>query len=182
MAKGHPEKINVITTTTGSGFTSDWKFYDHASETFTFDKNNHSNMKKVDYHYLEFVLVDQANTGLCFPPDPHDAMWVKRKTGSGKTCPGPSDHDYKVLHPMAVVDSTSLIVFNPNRNIEDWAFSLNFVHRTDPTKTAQWDPIGNNQDGGRSFTLPQFLTVGAIGFAAGVIFAFAFASLTNWGR
>jgi hypothetical protein len=164
MGKGHVLQIDVVTTNTGTGFTSTSRFYNAEEERFIFSKRR-LKMKHDDYHLIEFILDDQANLGLRFPDKPEDAMWVARASANQKVCPGPNDKDYSVLRPYAVVGGTKLCVHNPNMQIEDWAFTLNFLNTAGVS--VPWDPIGGNQDGGVKLDASEVLA--AAGVVLGVI-------------
>ena len=97
------------------------------------------------------MVDDQTTTGIRFPKDPKDAMWVINQA----RCPGPIDTcEYDVMRPLAVIDEDTLLAVNFNETKgQMFGFTLNFVRKNciDDTSGAEyisWDPIGNNQNSG----------------------------------
>jgi hypothetical protein len=109
-------------------------------------------MRTIDHHYVEFTLVDdQTATGIRFPLNPVNAMWVMNQA----RCPGPKDKcEYDIMNPLAVIGEDTLLAVNFNEtNGQSFGFTLNFVRKnvaddTDPRNYIPWDPIGDNRDGG----------------------------------
>lgn len=129
-----------------------WKHWNPANKTFTFEKDEFTEMRKKDRHLVEFTLVDdRTTTGIRFPQNPKNAMWVVNQA----RCPGPMDTcQYNVMRPLAVIDEDTLLAVNFNETkAEKFGFTLNFVrtNTADDTNSENyicWDPIGDNQDGG----------------------------------
>jgi hypothetical protein len=123
---------------------------------FSFHKDEHG-MRKHDFHLVEFVLDDQTGDALKFPSVPHDAMWVvKVDDPDHPKCPDKNtESDYEVMEPICVCDGGErLIVRNDNPRSEQWAFTLNFVkdadRLADNDQYVSWDPITQNNNGGRA--------------------------------
>jgi hypothetical protein len=128
--------------------------WDESEQHFEFHKDRHD-MRKHDYHLIEFVLDDQTGDKLMFPKVPHDAMWVTEgATRDQRRCPDMhSVSDYSAMEPVCVCDDQRrLIVRNDNARREDWAFTLNFVKagedESDRSRYVNWDPGGANHNGG----------------------------------
>lgn len=123
--------------------------WDATTNSLTFNKFSFNGMKKVDLHYVEFILDDRTQKDLRFPYNPQDAMWVV----NGTTCPA-SDANckYDTVVPLAVIGGETLLVINVNGKGKKLSFRLNFVEDgdddTDPSNYYYWDPIINNRDGG----------------------------------
>lgn len=142
-------------------------------EKFVFNKTK-LNMHRNDTHMLKFVLDDRTGLGLGFASFPDDAMWVKEisdvDTTKPENCPGSTDHDYRVIKPLNIIDNGKrLIAKNTNPDHRKWAFSLNFV-ASDGTPHC-WDPIGDNEDGGWGFTSSSLLTYAGVAAGAGIVSA-----------
>lgn len=130
------------------------ELWDDSEQELVFRKDRHA-MRKQDYHLVEFTLDDQTGDGLKFPESPHNAMWVMEGADrANRKCP--SMHtvsNYDVMEPICVCDDGDrLIVRNENPRREQWAFTLNFVksgeNDADASAYVNWDPGGNNMDGG----------------------------------
>lgn len=119
-----------------------------------FDKDAHD-MRKQDFHLIEFVLDDRTGEHLRFPPNPHDAMWVaKVDDARNPICPDETTRsDYEVIDPICVCDEGHrLIVRNDNPRAEAWAFTLNLMKPAAQggEQRVSWDPIINNGGNGRA--------------------------------
>lgn len=125
-------------------------------EQIVFNKNDTPNMKKNDRYDVTFTLIDETDLELRFVQwptnSPEDgAMWVKVVTDpSDPTCPAPNSH----LQQFKATDVTDtvLTVKNKDNDIEYLKFALNFVPKngndSNPGEYVQYDPIGDNQNGG----------------------------------
>jgi hypothetical protein len=151
----HP--VTVLATKDDAGkvhFAPESDVWNHSDEEFVFHKDKHD-MRKHDYHLVEFVLDDRTGEGLRFPTSPHDAMWVAAvEDPAHPKCPdAETESDYEVLEPICVCDHHQrLIVRNHNPRQELWSFTLNFVKEgadeKDKSAYVNWDPVTNNQNGG----------------------------------
>lgn len=156
-AKAVMHPVPLRATKDGAGayhFTPESDLWNAPEEEFVFHKDRHG-MRSEDYHLVEFVLDDQTGDGLKFPKIPHDAMWVTEGAErANRTCPDMRTvSNYEVMEPICVTgDQKRLIVRNDNPRQEHWAFTLNFVRRgadeADLGRYVNWDPGGNNQNGG----------------------------------
>jgi hypothetical protein len=157
--KGVMHQVAVKATKDGAGdfhFKPESEVWHDSHGHFAFHKDKHG-MKKHDYHLVEFVIDDRTNDGLKFPSVPHDAMWVARVDDQAHPiCPDKDTaSDYEVIEPICVCDGGErLIVRNHNPRSEQWAFTLNFVKdgaaQADANMYISWDPIIQNQNGGRA--------------------------------
>lgn len=126
--------------------------WDQKTNTFTFDKSKFKDMRQNDHHYVEFtVAVDKTATGVRFPRDPKNALWVVNQ----ERCPGPNDaKQYDIMNPLAVIGDGTLLAVNFNeQDGQKFGFTVNFVRKntaddTDPKNYIPWDPVGSNKDGG----------------------------------
>lgn len=153
---------------------------------FVFDKDK-LNMNKSDNHLLKFALDDRTGLGLRFPANPADAMWVKEIPNANTyDCPDENDHDYAVIKPLNVIDGgTRLIARNTNPDRRKWSFSLNFVKEgkldSDIASYVCWDPIGDNNDGGRTSSSSNLVSYAAVGATTGILSALVTAfAFTNF--
>jgi hypothetical protein len=156
--KGVMHQVTVKVTKDRAGdfhFEPQGEVWHDSHGHFSFHKDKHG-MRKHDFHLVEFVLDDQTGDGLKFPNVPHDAMWVARVEDAQPKCPDKDTaSDYEVMEPMCVCDGGGrLIVRNDNPRSEQWAFTLNFVkggaNEADADNYVSWDPITQNQNGGRA--------------------------------
>lgn len=150
----HPVILQVSKAGGDYSFRPQSDLWDEQRDEFLFQKDRHG-MRKHDYHLLEFTLDDRTGEGLKFPNNPHDAMWVAAGDEPGKrVCPDMNTvSDYRVMEPICVSpDRKRLIVRNDNPTQEHWVFTLNFVKpgedEIDREHYINWDPGGNNQNGG----------------------------------
>ncbi len=115
---------------------------------FRKDKNN---MFKSDCYLIQFTLDDQTGIHLRFPPSASDALWAcvaADPTNPAASCPNvaPPNPSNQMLG-LAVLNDHCLLAVNKDGTSEMLAFALNFDSDVGP---AQWDPIGDNQDGGKT--------------------------------
>jgi hypothetical protein len=157
--KGVMHQVAIKATKDGAGkfhFEPESDVWSDSHHHFSLHKDKHG-MKKHDFHLVEFMLDDQTGDRLTFPSVPHDAMWVARVDDPAQPkCPDKETvSDYEVMEPICVCDDGErLIVRNHNPRSEQWAFTLNFVkdgaNEADADKYVSWDPIMQNQNGGRA--------------------------------
>lgn len=148
QSKGVLYEIALTARLRASGevvFEPDNQFYNEDTNTFRFSKDDFRDMATVDYHLIEFRLVnDETKRGLRFPNRAKDAMWVVNRPA----CPVATDENqYDVVKPLAVVNDHTLLAMNLNKTKGSFGFRLNFVG-TGSTDYIPWDPIGENSDGG----------------------------------
>jgi hypothetical protein len=107
----------------------------------TFDNANRPGFE------VYFRLVDQGNTGLLFPDDPHLALAAQ--PGAGQLCPA-QGQVWNQFNPVYVSeDNTTLKVHNLNKIATPFWYSL-FVTLTPHSQNPvclPLDPGGDNQNG-----------------------------------
>ena len=125
-------------------------------EQIQFNKDNTPNMKKNEHYIVTFTLIDNTGLELRYVQWPNNspedgAMWVKVVTDpSDPTCPAPNSHlqQFKAKD----VKDTVLTVKNKDDDIEYLKFALNFIPKngndSNPAQYVQYDPIGDNRNGG----------------------------------
>lgn len=125
-------------------------------EQIVFNKNDTPNMKKHDRYLVTFTLIDKTNLQLRYVQWPTNkpedgAMWAKVVTDpSDPSCPAPNSHlqQFKATN----VTNTVLTVKNKDDDIEYFKFALNFIPKngddSKPNEYVQYDPIGDNRNGG----------------------------------
>ena len=110
-------------------------------------------MFREDFHLVQFTLEDKT-IGNCFPSEPQAALWAclaADQSNPQDSCPKtkpsiPSDQ----LKGLAVLNNHFLLAVNYNSIMgQQVAFALNFLGDDLPGGGVQWDPIGNNQNGGK---------------------------------
>lgn len=159
-ARGVMHPVNVVVTKNDRGeyhFAPESDLWDDARDEFIFHKDHHD-MRKHDYHLLEFVVEDRTGDGLKFPKVPHDAMWVTEghEEPGARNCPDMnSTCNYDAMEPISVSPhQRRLFVRNDNASKQHWVFTINFVKDgedpSDKSRFVSWDPGGNNQNGGSS--------------------------------
>ena len=122
---------------------------------------------------VNFEMVDDGGTGLQFPADASQALWVHPVTCKKDPCP-PDGAKWSGFQPLRVLaGGKTLQVFNPNGTAEMFKFSLNFFDPAKPSDPLQpWDPIGSNRNGGfvggtlRSLSTGALLAIGGTFVAA----------------
>ncbi len=132
-------------------------------------------MKALDWHRVRFELVDSHSLGLRFHDNKFEALWAKTAKEEER-CPTRRCR-HKHFHPLSREDSV-LMVRNNNYDVEEIAFTLNFLRPGDdgydPSTFIPCDPIGGNEDRGTGITYRSMIglavgtasvaTVGAIVF------------------
>jgi hypothetical protein len=118
-------------------------------DKFTFNKNK-NNMLKSDCYLIQFTLDDQTDRNLHFPQSASDALWACLAADPNNppgSCPNVAPPNPSTqMKGLAVLDDHCLLAMNKDGNSETLVFALNFDSDVGP---AQWDPIGDNQDGGK---------------------------------
>lgn len=124
---------------------------------FVFNKDN-DKMHKKDSYLIQFVLTNGEEVGLRFPSHVRDALWVCRTSNeqtAGNGCPVEPCY-IDEFRGLAVLNDYCLLAANRDSKVEWLVFTLNFVKDcysdSDQENYVQWDPIGENQNGGKSLT------------------------------
>lgn len=156
MAKG--KLYDVELTATVSGGSIQWSVKSNGlghsnnggMDKFTFNKNT-NNMSKKDFYLIQFTLVDNTNLNLKFPKNASDALWAcvaADPSDPYASCPhvAPATPSNQFV-PLIVLNDYCLLAMNKDDKDETLVFALNFNSDNGPV---QWDPIADNQDGGKS--------------------------------
>lgn len=104
-------------------------------------------MKRTDPHHVTFELANRSSVALRFPQRASDAMWV---SDNDRDCPerAACHGDFK---PQGVSqDGETLTVHNLNSSRARYKFALNFIDSDNPTEVYSYDPIWDNNNGGRT--------------------------------
>jgi hypothetical protein len=144
-------------------------------------------MKKSEDYKIEFKLHNRKGADLVFSKIEDKVLWAMAIPAPSDVCPPPgSAFPGLYVDPTAFPDDNVLTVINEDKTVQHFAFALNFVPRgqvEEPgTQYVCYDPVGSNQDGGRTPMLPQIRASTAIAVAAVVIVVIALLSFTSWGR
>jgi len=137
------------------------------TDTLVFNKNN-DNMKKDESYEIQFTLVNTDGLQLQFKQDKQDVMWVAK---GSKTSP-PGCPNNKVSDPeftVTAVTATTLDVTNTDKDECKFKFVLNFIDTADNNKAVQFDPIYDNQNGGRSTSVSNSAIIGGLAVAGAVV-------------
>lgn len=137
------------------------------TDTLVFNKNN-DNMKKDESYDIQFTLVNTDGLQLQFKQDKQEVMWVaKGNKSSPPGCPNNrvSDPEFTVT----AVTATTLDVTNTDMNKCKFKFVLNFIDTGNGNKAEQFDPIYDNQNGGRSATISSSVIIGGLAAAGTVV-------------
>jgi len=136
------EKGSVSFSMTGAGVSG---------EKIEFDKNTTNGMKKSEHYLVAFTLDDNTGLGLRYVRPKDDAMWVKVVADpDDPTCPAPHLNlpQFKAIN----CTDTVLTVRNKDEIREYLKFALNFIRSNgndkNPAEYVQYDPIGDNRNGG----------------------------------
>ena len=128
---------------------------------------------------IHFTIDDDARSGLLFPEDPYDALWVHPVQSEHDPCP-PKGARWPVFNPERVEDGgRTLVVRNENRCYDLFKFSLNFTrNRGDPdAELVCWDPIGINRNGMTSLARADHAYAASVAVAGAAIGALATAAV-----
>ena len=116
-------------------------------DRLVFDQDR-DEMRKLDYYLVEFELDDRTGLDLQFAPRKEDAFWVVMGPDDRTDPPCPKQPSNSAEIHAVDVDKHTLTVRNENNTIAKFAYSLGFV--TGHGREVRFDPVGSNQDGGRS--------------------------------
>lgn len=136
------------------------------TDTLVFNKNN-DNMHKDDSYEIQFTLVNTDGLQLQFKQDKLDVMWVAKGT---KTSP-PGCPNNKVSDPeftVTAVTASTLDVTNTDKDECKFKFVLNFIDTANHNKAVQFDPIYDNQNGGRR-SVSSSVVIGGLAVAAALL-------------
>jgi hypothetical protein len=123
------------------------------SGNLLFNKNDNG-MKKWDYYLVEFSLDDRTSLGLQFAPNPMDAFWVAMgDIVSPPDCPETASYSEQIYAICDDPNGRSLTVRNEDDHVQFFRFSLGFIDSNG--EPHRYDPIGQNQNAGRSGTTPN---------------------------
>lgn len=169
-----------------SGYSFSMKENGVGASILVFNKND-DNMKKSENYKIEFKLHNTKGADLVFSKIEDKVLWAMAIPEPSDACPPPgSTFPGLYVDPTAFIEDRRLTVINEDKSMQHFAFALNFVHRGERegpnTKYICYDPVGSNQNGGRSPIMPQFKTSTAIGIAAVAIVVIAVLSFTSWER
>jgi hypothetical protein len=103
-------------------------------------------MHRNDPHHVTFELANRSSVDLRFPPRVSDAIWV---SDNDRDCPErAAAHDE--FRPQSVSpDGETLKVHNLNSVRRRYKFALNFIDGDNPAEVYSYDPIWDNNNGGR---------------------------------
>jgi len=134
-----------------------------SSNKLTFKNDKHPGFE------VNFNLVDNDKTGCKFMHDPKEAMWVQKiEPGMPDPCPTSAMYWDQFEAKAVSKGDTQLAVRNLNEYEQEFAFSLRFTKPGWPDPIL-YDPIGNNQNGGRfSGSSPSSNTLNMLLLAAGI--------------
>lgn len=168
MAGAKQETVRVILTPDASwpdGIKKEFQSGLGGPNQLTFRNNHHPGF------IVDFVIDDPHGTGYLFPADKRKAMWTKLLDGTTDECVTHSEHWSGFEATSVSSDFRTLTVSNPNRNVERFAFTLRFTKNPQQGNCIDWDPIGNDMNGPRSFASLSPATMGgaAIGAAIGAL-------------
>ena len=123
-----------------------------------------------DYHFITFVL-DDDDTGLNlrFRPLPStlgdSPFWIQP---IAQGCPQIGAEMKNVVEPLFVSpNGRELTVVNYNAKVEEMRFALRLVDKAGAGH--DYDPIMNNQNGGRSFEWATAAAITAVALSVGAI-------------
>lgn len=133
---------------------------------------------------IDFVIKDDDGTGLLFPKDKAEAMWVHPVADKDDPCP-PRRSTWDEFRAVEVRDDgRTLRVRNCNRRTQLFKFSLNFTRdRNNPhAEPICWDPIGDNRNGHQQLQRSAVGTVAIVAGLALIAVAAAVSQRTRGGR
>lgn len=129
-----------------------------------------------DYHLITFILDDKTDLDLRFRPissNLDDSPFWIQPIADG--CPQTGAEMKGVVEPLFVSPSgKELTVINYNAEVEEMRFALRLVDSSG--KGHDYDPIMNNQNGGRRF---DWAAAAAIVAGAAAVGAIAYVGLKN---
>jgi hypothetical protein len=141
-----------------------------------FNKDKINGMKKKEHFLVTFTLLDNSGLNLRFVKPKEDSMWAKIVQGvTGNSCPtqGTTPHQFRATDRT----DTTLTVKNKDDDKEYIMFALNFIPQggndSDPSQYVQYDPIGDNRNGGLPFlSAAVVITIIVVVAAVGAVAAF----------
>jgi len=141
---------------------------------------NVNNSSKGDYHFITFIL-DDDTTGkdLIFRPISNNLadspFWIQPIANG---CPQAAASMPGVVEPMFVSpNGKELTVIDYNSNPEELRFALRLVERANPASGHEYDPIMNNQNGGRLEGSADYAAIATIGLGVAAIAAILYVTM-----
>lgn len=120
--------------------------------TLVFRKDHPSNpMAKKDVHEVHFKLEQEQGLTLEFAHSLNDVLWVEMGSETEfPPCPESQPAQPSGIFYAEKSTPNKLIAVNTNPTVQQFAFTVNFVDRTNqgPKKLIPYDPPGSNQNGG----------------------------------
>lgn len=144
------------------------------NEEIEFDKNKSNGMKKKDRFLVRFNLDDQTGWDLRYVKPKERAMWAKVVSKVDDPCPKQGDKLGQFKAVQRIDDA--LIVRNNDDDQELIKFALNFIRDDgddkDPSQYVQYDPIGDNRNGGVGTRRPDIaqIAIATVGVVAVTFF------------
>lgn len=142
-----------------------------ADDLIEFNKDSHKGMKKSDRFLVRFNLDDQTGQNLRFVKHKENAMWAKVVQDVNDPCPQQGDHLNQFKADQVIDDA--LVVKNRDDDRELIKFALNFIRKggddRNPAEYVQYDPIGENKNGGIPFVDNKFTTATTVAVACVVV-------------
>jgi len=134
-------------------------------------------MPKKENYTVKFKLKNQDGAALRFSKDASKVLWAKPVALITDSCPDSDCYMDGIFYvdPTGTIKDHELTVINTDPAVQLFKFALNFLPpgESDPPPSGYvwYDPIGNNQNGGRTPLLnvapsPIFIGAGAV---AGVL-------------
>jgi hypothetical protein len=141
-----------------------------------FNKDKINGMKKKEHFIVLFTLVDNSGLNLRYVKPKENSMWARVvQNVIGNLCPpqGQTPHQFRAT---GVTDNT-LTVRNKDDDRELIMFALNFIphggNDSDPSQYVQYDPIGDNRNGGlASYSVTLVVAIIVVVALVGAVAAF----------
>ncbi len=167
MAGAKEETVKVILTPDSAwpdGIKKEFQSNLANGDLLTFKNNNHPGF------IVYFTIQDPQKTEYLFPSDIKKAMWVKKLTGAPgeDKCAKQSEYWDGFVATGVSSDFKTLTVSNPNKDIEDFVFTLRFTKNPQSGNCIDWDPGGSDQNGPRTNLAKTLLIIGAVVVAGAV--------------
>lgn len=169
MGKARPVTINSYKDSNGK-ISFDMVEAGNKTDTLVFNKTK-DKMKKHESYDVQFTLVNNDGLELEFLQDTQHVMWVaKGNKSSPPACP--QSHVTDPEFTVTGVVKTALEVTNTDMNECKFKFVLNFIDTGNGNKAEQFDPIYDNQNGGRTLISANVIVGGLAAVGALLILLF----------